>query len=64
MIVRHSDMTYELKYEVTAIINEVLQEEKANKGKISKLVTEQLNLKYPTGWICLIGLNFIANISH
>ena len=57
-------MTYELKYDVTKIISDVLQEQSANKGKISKLITEQLNLKYPTGWICLIGLNFIANISH
>ena len=57
-------MTYDLKSDVTKIISDVLQEETQNKGKISKLITEQLNLKYPTGWICLIGLNFIANISH
>jgi len=39
MIIRHSDMTYDLKYDVTRIINEVLQEENANKHKISKLIT-------------------------
>jgi len=32
-------MTYDLKYDVTRIINEVLQEENANKHKISKLIT-------------------------
>lgn len=32
-------MTYELKFEVTKIINEVLGEEQNNKGKISKLIT-------------------------
>lgn len=39
MIVRHTDMTYEVKCEVTKIINEVLQEESTNKAKISKLIT-------------------------
>lgn len=64
MIIRHSDMTYEMKCDVTNIITEVLREEKKNHSKISKIITEQLNSKYPSGWICLIGLNFIANISH
>lgn len=32
--------------------------------KISKLITEELNSLFPTGWICVIGLNFLANISH
>lgn len=32
--------------------------------KISKVITDYLNKKYPDGWICLIGKKFMANISH
>lgn len=64
LVIRHSDMDYETKLAVTCVIRDVLEEERGNRGKISKLITEQLNAKFPTGWICLIGLNFIANISH
>jgi hypothetical protein len=64
LIIRHSDMTYEMKNRVTGIIKDVLEVESANKSKVSKLITEQLNAAFPTGWICIIGLNFLANISH
>jgi hypothetical protein len=32
--------------------------------KISKFLTESLNERFPYGWVCLIGKEFVANISH
>lgn len=64
LTVRHSDMTYEMKSHVTRTIKEALEVEAANRAKISKIVTERLNEAFPTGWVCIIGLNFLASISH
>ena len=38
--------------------------EAANGGGISKIVTERLNEAFPTGWVCIVGLSFLASISH
>ena len=53
-----------MKNKVTFELSEIFKMGDLTPLKVSKLLTEKLNADFPNGWICLIGKNFIANISH
>jgi hypothetical protein len=53
-----------MKNEVTLLLADIFSNLEMTPLKISKILTESLNQKYPSGWICLIGKEFVANISH
>jgi len=44
-----------MKNEVTILLADIFSNEEITPIKISKILTESLNEKYPSGWICLIG---------
>ncbi len=62
--IKHSDMSYQMKETVTSELVEICKTGDLTSMKISKLLTERLNMDHPTGWVCLIGKQFTANISH
>ncbi len=53
-----------MKEAVTAYLAAICNGKDLTPIKISKILSERLNHTYPTGWICLIGTSFMANISH
>mgnify|MGYP002359250143 CR=1 FL=1 len=66
LIWRLSLRTKSLRYfvEVSKVISKTLEFPNMDDEKISKIITDYLNKKYPNGWICLLGKKFMANISH
>jgi hypothetical protein len=62
--IRHTDMHYEMKDYITRELAKIYENSDLTPMKVSKLLTENLNEHFPSGWICLIGKQFVASISH
>lgn len=62
--IKHSDMNYDTKFAITKELAEICGESDLKPIIISKLLTERLNAKLSEGWVCIIGKEFMACISH
>lgn len=62
--IKHSDMEFEMKECVTKLMADIFLTPELTPIKISKFLSDSLNERFPTGWVCLIGKEFVANISH
>lgn len=64
LLIKNSDMPFELKYEVTETIQKALKYTGIDEKQISKMVTVHLEEHHPGSWMCIIGRNFAANVMH
>lgn len=67
ILVKSSDMSYELKIEITKLLKEMIDrtpnDDEATK-KISEGLTRYMEAKHAGAWICIIGRKFTANVMH
>ena len=64
LLIKNSDMSYDMKSEITAIVKNSLKLSPDDYKVASKIITDRLIEKYEGSWVCVIGTKFVANIMH